>query len=313
MVDREDFEFNSHGTTCRAWFYPAQNGSMEHPVSGVPAIVMAHGPGGTRDTGLAPYAQAFSNAGLAVLIFDYRYFGSSDGQPRQNLSLRAQRADWRAAIRAMRRINGIDGDRLALWGPSLTGGHIVSVAAGDPRIAAIAAITPMLDGWAAIMGQLQRHGWWHTLHLVLASLTDNLTHLVGADPHYIPITTGQSQRALLPDHACRTGYSRIAGEQWDNRITPRALLPLIMYRPGNRLHKLHCPSLFQIGDDDHVIPPDSVSTLLAQYDAPITEKHYSLGHFDFYQGAGLRTISTDQIRFFKRVLRPGKPSRPTQS
>ena len=53
MVDREHFEFDSRGTTCRAWFYPAQNEAMLGP-AGVPAIVMAHGLGGTRDAGLEP-------------------------------------------------------------------------------------------------------------------------------------------------------------------------------------------------------------------------------------------------------------------
>ena len=40
---------------------------------------MAHGFGGTRDTGLLGYAEGFAAAGLDVLLFDYRGFGDSDG------------------------------------------------------------------------------------------------------------------------------------------------------------------------------------------------------------------------------------------
>jgi len=54
-----------------------------HQPAPFPCIIMGNGLGGTKDTGLEPYAIRFQNAGFAVLVFDYRYFGESEGTPRQ--------------------------------------------------------------------------------------------------------------------------------------------------------------------------------------------------------------------------------------
>ena len=62
----------------------------------------AHGFSGTREDGLAPFAERFAAAGLAALVFDYRGFGDSGGEPRQWLDVRRQRQDWAAAIAFVR-------------------------------------------------------------------------------------------------------------------------------------------------------------------------------------------------------------------
>jgi hypothetical protein len=48
---------------------------------------------------LVPLDQRFAAARLAVLLFDYRHFGESGGQPRQLIDIRQQLEDYRAAIR----------------------------------------------------------------------------------------------------------------------------------------------------------------------------------------------------------------------
>jgi dienelactone hydrolase len=69
-------------------------------------------------------------------------FGDSDGEPRQVVDVTGQQHDLRAAIAWVRDHDGIDTDRIALWGNSLGGAHGISVAASDPRIAAVLAQTP---------------------------------------------------------------------------------------------------------------------------------------------------------------------------
>ena len=101
-MDRIDVEFLSHGTTCRAWLYRPQGSGPQHSAAR-PCVVMAHGFGATRDASLAPYAERFAAAGLAVLLFDYRHFGASDGEPRQLVSVRRQLDDYvqRRGFRAL--------------------------------------------------------------------------------------------------------------------------------------------------------------------------------------------------------------------
>src|SRR5512135_3340958 len=112
---------------------------------------MAHGFSATRDDGLPGYAEAFRDAGFVVVLFDYRHFGASTGEPRQLLDIRRQLEDYRAVIAWARSLDGVDPDRIVLWGSSFSGGHVLVVAATDPRIAAVIAQAPNTDSIASLM------------------------------------------------------------------------------------------------------------------------------------------------------------------
>lgn len=301
MVDRENFAFESHGLTCRGWFYPAQNESLDN-TAGVPAVIMAHGIGGTCDAGLEAYAIQFSKAGFAVLTFDYRYFGMSDGEPRQILSIRAQLADWRHAIAALQAIPGIDDSRIGLWGTSLAASHVVTLAARDQRIAAIAAQAPILDGRALLQQLYHRMGWWYTLRLNTLGLWDHITDMAGADPHWVPIIANHNKLALIAGTQAYLGYSSIIPDEWHNAITPRCLLPLTFYRPAQRLPQLHQPTLLQFCTHDDLAPPETLGQLLTQAGPNVMARYYHLNHFDIYHGTGFKQACVDQIRFFHYYL-----------
>lgn len=98
-----------------------------------PVIVMAHGLGGER-VWLDKFAGTFADAGYAVFTFDYRHWGSSDGQPRQWVSINKQHADWFDAIRHVQShlASVVDPQRLVLWGTSFAGGHVIVVASKLP-------------------------------------------------------------------------------------------------------------------------------------------------------------------------------------
>ncbi|MEX1175408.1 MAG: hypothetical protein WEB51_07560 [Mycobacterium sp.] len=75
---RAEERIPSHGEQLAAYRY-----TPDRAGASVPCVVMAHGFSATRDDGLPAYAEAFRDAGFAVILFDYRHFGASTGQPRQ--------------------------------------------------------------------------------------------------------------------------------------------------------------------------------------------------------------------------------------
>jgi alpha/beta superfamily hydrolase len=91
---------------------------------------------------LTTHATRFAEGGIAALIFDYRNFGESEGEPRQLVEIAGQQTDIRSAVEYVRSRPEIDPDRIALWGNSLGGGHVIAVAAEDPRIGAVIAQIP---------------------------------------------------------------------------------------------------------------------------------------------------------------------------
>jgi fermentation-respiration switch protein FrsA (DUF1100 family) len=79
-IEKRDVLFKSGETFAAAWFFlPNQARSGRR----VPAVAMAHGFGAVKEMYLEPFARRFAAAGIAALVFDYRGFGASGGEPRQ--------------------------------------------------------------------------------------------------------------------------------------------------------------------------------------------------------------------------------------
>ena len=109
-MSRKDLTFASGQDACAAWFYPAAADQGARPI-----IVMAHGLTGTRRDRLGAFAERFAAAGIAALVFDYRGFGDSTGEPDLYEPSR-QLDDWRAAIAFARSLPDIDAERVATFG-----------------------------------------------------------------------------------------------------------------------------------------------------------------------------------------------------
>jgi fermentation-respiration switch protein FrsA (DUF1100 family) len=78
-IEKRAVTFRSGDTFAAGWFYlPEQARSGAR----VPALAMAHGLGAVKEMYLEPFARSFAGAGIAALVFDYRSFGASGGEPR---------------------------------------------------------------------------------------------------------------------------------------------------------------------------------------------------------------------------------------
>ena len=137
---REDIEFDSEGTRVRGWLYRPDGAAGD-----VPAVVLAGGWCYVRELVMPYYAEAFASLGIAALVFDYRNLGSSDGEPRQHLDPWAQIRDYQNALSFLERTDGIDAERLGAWGISYSGGHVLILAATDPRVKAIVSQVLFFD------------------------------------------------------------------------------------------------------------------------------------------------------------------------
>jgi len=298
-MGRSDVSFPSNGTECAAWLY-RPDGEAPHPL-----VVMAHGFSGTRELGLEPYAERFRAAGIGVLLFDYRHFGASGGEPRQLLDIRAQQADYHAAIAWGRRLDWVDPARVALFGSSFSGGHVVVVASQDPRIAAVVAQCPFEDGIAtarALFGV-------NMLKLTAAGIRDQVGALAGRPPHYVPAIGEPGSFAVMTTPDSKPGFEAIlpADTRWENRVAARIALRFATYRPGTSARHVRCPILFCVCDRDALAPAEA--TVRHAHRAPLAEvKRYPIGHFDIYVGEWHERAVADQVAFLTRHLLDSAPA-----
>jgi dienelactone hydrolase len=142
----------------------------------LPTILMSHGWGGTAAS-LRLDGIAFARAGYLVVTFDYRGWGNSDSRliladkkiEKKDGKLFAEVKEVREVVDPIDQttdiINAIhwvvgesqcDPNRLGLWGSSYSGGHVVYVAAREPRIKAFVSQVGAMDSRSAVANPQMR-------------------------------------------------------------------------------------------------------------------------------------------------------------
>jgi pimeloyl-ACP methyl ester carboxylesterase len=290
-----DVTFLSGGDRCAAWHFAATDDALAG-AAGRPVVVMAHGLGGTKDSGLAPFAESLAAAGLDVLAFDYRGFGASDGEPRQTVSIARQVEDYRAAMAAAARLPGVDPDRLVLWGVSVSGGHVLEAGAGRDDVAAVVSITPLVSGAAAGRLALAHH----KKGAILRSTVAGLRSKVGA-PVMMPIVARPGEFGAMTLDGAYEAYTSMAGPTWRNEIDAAIGLELGGLRPGRFTKDIQCPLLVQIADFDRSAPPQATAKAAVKGRAHV--RHYPCDHFDVWPGGDqFDAVVAHQVAFLRRVL-----------
>src|SRR5271168_5652010 len=245
-VQREDVWFNSVGDRISAWLYrPAGNGDA-------PLLVMAHGLGAVRAMRLDAYAERFCAAGYACLVFDYRNFGDSEGEPRQLLDINMQLQDWTVAVAYAKTLAGIDHNRIGLWGTSFGGGHVIATAARLPGIAAVVSQCPFTDSIASLgaMSPLT------SARITALAVRDLIGARLGRPPVMVQTAGRPGEVALMHAPDAYPGFLGLVpdGVELRNEVAARIGLKLLPYRPGRLAAKVPCPILFCICETDTVAP-----------------------------------------------------------
>lgn len=181
-MEQRSIEFPSRGETCRGVLLVPDGATGP-----LPAVVMAGGWCYVKEVVMPKYAKYIVDAGYAVLIFDYRSFGDSDGEPRQHIVPLEQQEDYRSAITYLEGLPEIDSDRIGIWGISFSGGHVMVVGATDSRAKCIVAIVPVVDGYESMR---RDHGELRFVELQKAIAEDRRVR--AADPTrrgYLPMSS----------------------------------------------------------------------------------------------------------------------------
>lgn len=298
-MNRRDVLFPSGDARCAAWLYEPDGGAApltahqpKHPI-----IVMAHGLAGVKEERLDAFAERFAEAGYACLVFDYRHFGASEGEPRQLLSVRRQREDWRSAIAHARALPSVDSDRVILWGSSFSGGHVLSVGAEDARVAAVIAQCPFTSGIASTL----RVPPLTSMKLTALALADVVSAARRRDPVMVPAYGEPGEVALMTAPDAKPGMEGIMppGQKVRSDVAARFALDLAKDMPGRAARKLTCPAHITICEKDTVAPAGPTKRFAAQ--APRGEVALlNTGHFDIYVGEEFERNIANQLAFLKR-------------
>lgn len=290
IMTRTDIHAPSGEGFCAAWLYqptpPRQEGTSR------PVIV-----GGVKEMRLDAFADRFTAMGDACLVFDYRHFGESSGEPRQLLDIDEQLQDWESAVAYARTLDGVDPDRVVLWGTSFAGGHVIITAARDTRVAAVIAQCPFTDGIAS--------AWaiptLSSIKITGRALRDAIGARFGRPPVMIPTYGPPGSTSLMSTPDSIAGITALIPEGSDipEEVAARFGLVIVRHFPGRQARNVTCPIFFAICERDSVAPPRPTLRYAAQ--APRSEiKLYDAGHFDIYVGDDFERNVSDQLDFLSR-------------
>lgn len=303
---RTDIAFEGHGgVLLRGWLYLPEGASAEAPV---PGVVMAHGFSATKAMALADYAQVFCDGGLAVLVYDHRGFGDSDGEPRQVVNPWAQARDYRDAIGHLARRPEVDRDRIGVWGSSFSGGQVLVLGAIDERIRAVVASVPFAGLGAVRDDDPVAAG------LRFRALEDALCDLGGdapadaTDPPVGPLAVvhepgeAEGTRVFLGQPESSEWFLAVggrAGSGWRNQVWLRSAFGTDpAFDPSVAVPYLRAPVLFVVATGDVVASTDVALAAFASAPEPKELVMIDGHHFTPYEGDALVRSATAARDFF---------------
>ncbi len=283
--------FSSEGTALRGRLYSAEGAGPR------PVVVMAHGFSAVADQ-LARHAQAFADAGFNAFVYDHAGFGLSDGYPRQEVDPARQLRGYRDAVSFVRTLAGIDGGKIALWGSSFSGGHVLQAGALDPRVTCVVSQAPFISGSELL-------GMRPDLPEFEAGLfAEREARSSGAPPTMIPVTAPGEGLAALPGDDAHDYFASTESPTWKNEVTFSSFEAVRAYEPAWWIEKLSPrPLLMILAQDDTVTPTAHAEAAFARAWEPKKLVHVPGGHFDVYVGAGFDQAVPEMIAWFKNHLR----------
>jgi dipeptidyl aminopeptidase/acylaminoacyl peptidase len=190
-----------------------------------------------------PYHEAFTNAGMAVLVIDFRGFGQSEGDPTDILPSRWLE-DLSNAVTYLTTRDDIDGNAIGTFGSGSTGGgNAVMLPAIDPRVRAAVAQMPIADGADWLHSMRREYEWLELLERIAQDRRNRVLTGKGEMVHPrrdIMVTT--------PERAAREAREDVqAGHVTE--VSLHSAEAIMAYRPIDYAPKVKALLVVAVADD----------------------------------------------------------------
>lgn len=255
-----------------------------------PVIIPCSGYQGLKVIHPERFARALVPRGFAVLAFDYRGFGLSEGE-RGRLVPQEWAEDARAAVDRVSAHPEIDADRVGLLGWGLGGGVVVFEAGDDTRVGAVACCNGIADGYESTRRMHDDQSWL------------NLIRRIGQD-RGVRTTTGRSEVTdpwdivrlnLDPRTDGYVGQELYQAPGFGSGVTLESADRLLQFQPQEHAAKISPrPLLIVHGSDNQLHKAEEAQKL---YDAALEPKELV-----FLEGHGHTEWMLDENPVFQDVV-----------
>lgn len=265
-MQRRPVTFYSDGIRLEGFILTPDGSRSDEPRK---TVLINSGLFGLKEWVPARWWPQFLDAGFTCMAFDYRGFGTSDGE-RGRIDPEEQIRDVSNAVTFLSAQPEVDASAIGALGWGLGGGIVISTAARDPRIAAVASVNGPGD-----VGRITRDGVPYTAWL---ELQDRL-----AADRVQRVLTGESQKIPFHEIAHPDGsFERAKTGQFkkdlsDLKQQPTAEFTLesadayYSFRPEHEVASISPrPVLFVHGTRNHYMPIDEARRMYKLANEPKT-------------------------------------------
>ena len=293
------------GITLRGNFFPAQ-------VEAAPVVVMTQGLTLLKEHFIDDTARRFQAAGIAVLVYDHRGYGSSDGAPRHETNPLQQAEDYHDAVTAALAQPGIDPNRVAMWGIGHSGGAVMMAAGDDPRVKAVILNMPFYSGSQDAKGFppgiLEKA--WRDRREQTDSPEPTVTY-VNPWPTSLANAIGKERERtfLTSEHAWNffngsKARSDAAGTPWENKLTLQSFYHLARVEPRDHISKIAPRAMLYLAaaEDPLTGPVEAHREVFARAGANAEFEVITPDHLATYFGDAFERSIAIQLEFLERTL-----------
>ena len=295
---RRSVVFKSQGLNCAGWLFVPENLSKSQKA---PALVMAHGLAAVKEQGLEPFAKQFCEAGFVTLVFDYRYFGDSEGEPRCQHFPLEMAEDYKNAVTWLQMQTEVDPQRIGVWGTSYSGGIAAHVGTFDPRVKAVVSQVPSMitptdrqrmnpEKWTQVGEMLSRDR-------IERYTTDNIV--------YLKVVASDGSPCVLPGEESYNHYTKYGNDapNFQNQITFESLERMREFNPVDSIHMMAPTALLVLpAENDSLLPFDAVKAAFDRADEPKEIMPMPIGHYDVYEDPWRSRAIDKSVAWYLRHL-----------
>jgi fermentation-respiration switch protein FrsA (DUF1100 family) len=295
---RKNITFTSQGLRCVGWLYVPDDLATGQKA---PAIIMAHGFAGVKEMGLTGFAEQFESAGFVTLVFDYRFWGESEGEPRNQIFALEMVEDYRNAITWLSNRPEVDSQKIGIWGTSYSGGLCLFVGSHDKRVKAVVAQVP-----SAMSPEHRREkdpAAWDRVGEMLVQ--DRIRRYETGDVTYMKVVAPEGEPCVFPDKDAYEFYMTYEESipNWENKVSLESLEKVREFDPVSMIHLAAPTALLLIaGENDNLIQIKTVKETYEKAHEPKKLSILPITHFVPYKDPWLSKIGDLSIDWFKNHL-----------
>jgi len=293
---RKDITFMSEGLRCKGWLYVPDD--LKTGVK-APTIVMANGFTGVKEQFLPDFAVKFVDAGFVTMVFDYRYFGDSEGEPRsQNFPLEMAE-DYRNAITWVSDQPEVDSQRIGIWGASFSGGLVLYVGTYDRRVKAVVSQVPV----ALSPEQRRTRNPENYDNMGKLLLRDRIARYKTGVVNYMKVVSSEGEPCVLPGKEAYDEYMAGKHPNWRNQVTLKSLEKMREFDPVSMVHRISpTPLLFIVAEKDSLAPLVEAKAIYEKAKDPKAMKTFPILHFEMYREPWTSKAAGEAISWYKQYL-----------